>query len=146
MEKIEQKKKLPEIQRKLVLKFPKRLIDQPVIYRLTKDFDLMFNILKADISPDEEGLLVIELSGTEENFCRGVEFLKRLGIGIQPLSKDLHFDEQRCTHCGVCVPICPVEALVMDKETYKLKFLKDKCIACEICIKICPPRAIQLEF
>ena len=49
--------------RKVVLRFPHRLVDKPIIYRLVKDYDLQFNILKASITPKEEGLLVLELSG-----------------------------------------------------------------------------------
>jgi len=133
-----------EIVRKLVLKFPKHLIDRPVVYHLIKDYNLMANILKASIQPDAEGILVLELSGKKEDFDEGLKFLKKLGIEVQPLSKDIKFDEKICYHCGVCVPICPVGALKMDKETHLVSFDKDKCIACELCIKVCPPKAIKL--
>ncbi len=140
----EQQKKL--VQHKLVLKFPKGLIDRPIVYHLVKDFDLMINILKATIQPDAEGIMILEISGEKQNFDKGVSFLKKQGIEIQPLSKDIKFDEKICTHCGVCIPICPVGALKIDKETYLVSFDKDKCIACELCIKICPPKAIKLVF
>ena len=78
-----------EISRKLVLKFPKHLIDRPVVYHLVKDYDLMINILKASIQPDAEGVLVLELSGSKQNFDEGLKFLKKLGIEVQPLSKDI---------------------------------------------------------
>ncbi|MCS7151021.1 MAG: 4Fe-4S binding protein [Endomicrobia bacterium] len=133
-----------EVIKKLVLKFPKRLIDQPIVYHLVKDYDLMINILKASVQPDAEGIMVLELSGKKENFDKGINFLKKLGVEIQPLSKDIKFDEKLCYNCGVCVPICPVGALVMDKKTYQVSFDKQKCIACELCIKVCPPRAIKL--
>lgn len=133
-----------EIVKKLVLKFPKRLIDQPIVYRLVKDYDLMINILKASVQPDAEGILVLELSGNKENFDKGINFLKRLGVEVQPLSKDIKFDEKICYHCGVCIPVCPVGALKMNKETYTVSFDKNKCIACELCIKVCPPKAIKL--
>lgn len=133
-----------EIVKRLVLKFPKRLIDQPIVYRLVKDYNLVINILKASVQPDAEGVMVLELSGIKENFDKGVNFLKRLGVEIQPLSKDIKFDEKVCYHCGVCIPICPVGALKMDNETHTVSFDKNKCIACELCIKVCPPRAIKL--
>ncbi|MFZ0050244.1 MAG: NIL domain-containing protein, partial [Desulfobaccales bacterium] len=31
----------------LVLRFNREVVDQPIIYRLVKDFDLEFNLLKA---------------------------------------------------------------------------------------------------
>ena len=33
----------------LILKFTKAVVDQPIIYRLVKDYDLEFNLLKATI-------------------------------------------------------------------------------------------------
>ncbi|MDD2373399.1 MAG: NIL domain-containing protein, partial [Syntrophomonadaceae bacterium] len=34
--------------------------EQPIIYQLIKDYDLVVNILKADINPQKEGYLVVE--------------------------------------------------------------------------------------
>jgi hypothetical protein len=51
------------ISKRIVLHFPHRLVDQPIVYKLVKDFDLQFNILKAYVTPQEEGLMVLELSG-----------------------------------------------------------------------------------
>ena len=46
------------VARRVVLHFPRSLVDQPIIYKLVRDFDLQFNILKASVTPNEEGLLV----------------------------------------------------------------------------------------
>lgn len=132
--------------KRIVLHFPHRLVDQPIIYRLVKEFDLQFNILKAYVTPQEEGLMVLELTGEKENYEKAIAYLKKSGVKIQPLSKDIIRNEKQCTHCGVCVPICPVDALVVDKETRKVNFDKDKCIACELCIKVCPTRAMEIHF
>lgn len=64
-----------EISRKLVLKFPKQLIDRPIVYHLVKDYNLMINILKASIQPDAEGIMVLELSGKKQDFDNGIHFL-----------------------------------------------------------------------
>jgi len=132
--------------KKIVLRFPDRLVDQPIVYKLVKDFDLQFNILKASVTPQEEGLMVLELTGKKENYELGVEYLKSCGVKIQPLSKDIIRNEKKCTDCGVCVPICPTEALEVDPKTRKINFDNKKCIACELCIKICPPRAMEVHF
>ena len=131
---------------RIVLKFPHRLVDQPVIYRMVKDYDLEFNILKAYVTPREEGLLVLELTGEDKKFNKAIAFAKSLGVSVQPLSKDIKRNETKCTHCGACVPICPTEALVIDPKTRKVEFYSEKCIACELCIKACPPRAMELDF
>ena len=75
--------------KRIVLHFPHRLVDQPIVYRLVKDFDLSFNILKAFVTPKEEGLMVLELTGEEENYKKGIAYLKKCGVKIQPLSKDV---------------------------------------------------------
>ncbi len=131
---------------RIVLKFPHRLVDQPIIYKMVKDYDLEFNILKAHVTPKEEGLLVLELKGEDKNFDKALKYAKSLGLAVQPLSKDIKRDEEKCTHCGACVPICPTEALIIDPKTQKVLFHNDKCIACELCIKACPPRAMELHF
>lgn len=132
--------------KKIVLHFPSRLVDQPIVYKLVKDFNLQFNILKASVTSGEEGLMVLELTGKGEDYEKGIEYLKSCGVKIQPLSKDVVRDEVKCTHCGVCVPVCPTGALVVDPKTRKVIFHNDKCIACELCVKICPPRAMEVHF
>jgi len=134
------------VSRKIVIKFPHRLVEQPIVYRMVKDHELEFNILKAYVTPKEEGLLVLELTGEDKNFDSAISYLKKLGVSVQPLSKDIKRDEDKCTHCGACVPICPTEALVVDPKTRKVEFYNEKCIACELCIKACPPRAMELHF
>ena len=134
------------VSKRMVLKFPHRLVDQPIVYRMVKDYELQFNILKAYVTPREEGLSVLELTGEEKNFDKAIGFAKSLGVTVQPLSKDIKRNDARCTHCGACVPICPTEALVVDPKTRKVDFYNEKCIACELCIKACPPRAMELCF
>jgi ferredoxin len=132
--------------KRIVLHFPHRLVDQPIVYKLVKDFDLRFNILKAYVTPQEEGLMVLELSGKEENFKQGIDYLQSAGVRIQPLSEDIIRNSAKCTDCGVCVPICPTQALVVDPATRKVLFYDHKCIACELCIKICPTHAMEVHF
>jgi len=134
------------VSKRIVLHFPHRLVNQPIVYKLVKEYDLQFNILKAFVTPEEEGLMVLELSGKRDNFDKGIEYLKSCGVKMQPLSQDVVRNEAKCTNCGVCVPICPTQALTVDKQTRKVKFDNKKCIACELCVRICPPRAMEVHF
>ncbi|MDD5427828.1 MAG: 4Fe-4S binding protein [Candidatus Omnitrophica bacterium] len=134
------------VSKRIVLTFPHKLVDEPIVYKLVKDFDLVFNILQAKITPKEEGLMVLELKGKKENYVAGVKYLTGLGVKIQPLSKDVTRDESRCTQCGACISVCPTEALYIDKKTMKVLFDSDKCIACELCVRACPPRAMVVKF
>lgn len=134
------------VKKRIVLTFPHNMVDKPIVYKLVKDFDLTFNILQAKIMPNEEGIMVIELEGKKENYAKGVDYLKESGVKIEPLSKEVLRDEDRCTHCGACVTVCPTEALYVDKKTMKVIFDAEKCIACELCVKACPPRAMIVKF
>ena len=134
------------VSKKIVLTFPHNLLDKPIVYKLVKDFNLTFNILQARVTPEEEGLLILELSGKKEDYEKGINYLTDLGVKIKPLSKDIIRDEERCTHCGACVVICPSGALNLEKDTMKVNFDAKKCIACELCVKTCPPRAMKVKF
>ena len=134
------------VSKRIVLTFPHNLLDKPVVYKLVKDFNLTFNILQARVTPEEEGLLVLELNGDKEDYDKGVKYLSELGVKMQPLSKDVTRDDNKCTHCGACVTICPTGALSLEKQTMKVNFDSKKCIACELCVKTCPPRAMLVKF
>ena len=48
----------------LILRFPKKEVQKPIVCYLARDFELTFNILNATIPPREEGIMVLELSGS----------------------------------------------------------------------------------
>jgi L-aspartate semialdehyde sulfurtransferase ferredoxin len=134
------------ISKRIVLHFPKRMVDEPILYRLIKDFDLQFNILKASITPEAEGLMVVELKGGQNNYDQGVQYLIDSGVRIQSLSQDVTRNEERCTSCGACVTVCPAGAFSFEPATMVVSFNNAKCVACGLCIKACPPRAMELHF
>jgi len=134
------------ISRRIVLHFPHRLVNQPIVSRLVKEFGLEFNILKAAVTPGEEGLLVMELTGNRRDYDRGVKYLTEAGVKIQSLSQDVVRNESRCTHCGACITMCPTGAFTLEQGTRKVIFNDNKCVVCELCIKACPPRAMELYF
>jgi ferredoxin len=135
-----------EISHKLTLHFPSRVVNQPVIYNLIKNFDLSFNIMKASIIPDEEGFVVIELTGQPENYEAGIRYLQDSGVRIEALSQNVQRNEERCAQCGACIGFCPTGAFVLDPVTRSVSFDNNLCIACELCLKACPSRAMKLHF
>ena len=134
------------VSRRIVLHFPDRLVDKPIVSRLVKDFGLEFNILKASVSPGQEGLLVMELTGDRRSYDKGVKYLTEVGVRIQSLSQDVVRNEARCTHCGACITLCPSGAFSLEPGTRKVLFDHTKCVVCELCIKACPPHAMELYF
>jgi ferredoxin len=134
------------VAKRIVLRFPQRLVDRPIVSRLVRDYNLDFNILKASVTQDDEGLMVLELSGQQNDYDRGIRYLTASGVQIQSLSQDVLRNEERCTHCGACVAVCPPHAFEVDPVTRKVLFHDEKCVACGLCIKACPPRAMEVHF
>ena len=131
---------------RIVLNFPSNQVDKPIVYKLAKDFNLEFNILKAYVNPKEEGLMVIELRGEKKEYDRALEYLKKEKVRIETLAKDVTRDDQKCVHCGLCVGVCPVEALVIEPESREVIFYNEKCIACGMCVKACPYVAMEMRI
>ena len=132
--------------KRIVLNFPHNLIDKPIAYNLVKDYNLVFNILQAKITPNEKGLMVLELSGKDKDYAKGIKFLQDQGIEVQTLSRDVRRNDKRCTHCGACIAVCPTGALYVNRETMEVVFDIEKCIACELCVAACPPRAMEVKL
>ena len=121
-------------------------MSQPVTYHLVKDYDLMVNILRGVVTPNEESGLVVELSGAKHALDAGMKYLAETGIQVQPLGQDIKWHQEKCIHCTACVPSCPTQALTVDLDTMVVSFEKEKCIACEMCIQVCPYRAVEIQF
>lgn len=129
---------------KIVLRFSADRSEQPVIYRLVRDFDLIVNILKASINPHKEGTMVLELTGPR--YSEGIEYLRQQGISVQPLTQEVIRNEEKCTHCGACTVHCPTKALSIQYPTMEVKFCGDDCVVCLMCLKVCPVKAMEVRI
>ncbi len=50
---------------------------------------------------------------------------------------------EKCTNCGECLQVCPLEAISPGKERPRID--PDLCTDCGTCSDICPERAIEGE-
>lgn len=130
----------------LVLRFSKEVVDQPIIFRLVKDYDLEFNLLKATIYPGREGLIVMELRGHPKNFRRGIKYLKDSGVKVQRMAHEVRRNEEVCFQCGACTALCPTGALHVERPAMEVIFDPGKCSACELCCVVCPARAMEVRL
>jgi len=133
--------------KKLMLFFPRWESEKPIIYHLVKDHNLVVNVYRARITPEEEGYLVLDVTGTEEDIQRGVDFMRTFDVTINDTTKGVSRDKERCTHCGHCVAHCPTEALsIGDAATREVVYAEEKCIECLACIRVCPYGACASAF
>jgi ferredoxin len=122
----------------VLLIFYKEIMYKPIIYRLAKDFDVVFNVLEAKILPKLEGRLILELQGSEESIADGIDYLTREGVLVETLADKIVRDEERCVHCGACTSVCRVDALSIDRTTMEVEFNHEVCVACGLCKIACP--------
>jgi ferredoxin len=135
------------MKKRMILRFKRNTIDKPVVYGLVKNYNLVVNILRANISPKAESMMVVEIEGRESDFEKGMGYLRDLNIGTEPIEQDINRDEQKCVHCGVCTSVCAPEALyIPDRSTMKVEFDYQRCVACELCVKVCPVKAMSVFF
>ena len=132
--------------RKVVLHFPPQIIDQPITYRLIKDFGLVVNILRAQIAPHEWGRMVVELAEDGGRWQDALDYLRGLGVAVEPLASEARWHEDRCVHCTACIGPCPSQALYLaDPQTRTIAYDQERCIACGLCVKVCPYRAMEIQ-
>ncbi len=74
--------------RKVMLKYPEHLIQEPVLFRMARQFDVMPNIRRARVT-DTVGEIALELDGTPENLERGIRYLQEQGVQVEPIEGDI---------------------------------------------------------
>ncbi|AKV71032.1 MAG: NIL domain-containing protein [Microcystis sp.] len=134
------------MKKRVTLTFPKKAVHMPVTYRLAKDFNIAANIIRAQVAPNQVGTLVLELSGDIDELEAAIEWLQLQNIGVSQVSREIVIDEEKCVDCGLCTGVCPTEALTLDPESFRLKFLRSRCVVCEQCIPTCPVVAISTNL
>ena len=68
--------------------FPQELIKEPVTFRMARQFDVIPNIRRANVT-ETIGELVLELEGEEENLEKGIKYMTDLGVKVEPLVGDI---------------------------------------------------------
>ena len=68
--------------------FVQELIKEPVIWKLAKQFDVITNIRRADVT-DDRGWVILELDGEEDEIERGLEWVEEQGVRVEPVYEDI---------------------------------------------------------
>ncbi|MQG16841.1 MAG: FeS-binding protein [SAR202 cluster bacterium] len=76
------------ISKRYIFTFPTKMVTEPVIYNLGKDFEIETNIRRADVREDT-GWVILELKGTEEEIEKGLNWVASKGVRVDSISGDL---------------------------------------------------------
>ena len=86
--------------------------------------------------------------------CEGLIAAKKFGF-LNPVHTTNFIPEiieEKCTGCGKCVSLCPVEAMTLVTASdphkpgkKKAKLDKDQCLGCGVCLKGCNVDALKLK-
>lgn len=127
------------------LRFPPDMSSEPLVCRLPRLYDVDFTILRAQITPRQEGFLTLALLGAPEACAKGIEFLRSHDVLVTPVAQRIWHDEAKCMQCGMCTALCSTSALAMDTQNRLLVFNKEHCTACGRCTRVCPVHALQMD-
>jgi ferredoxin len=125
------------------LHFDTALVDKPIVSHVVKTYDVDLNILQARVTPAEDGMMFLIMSGTDAQLDDAVAYLQSVGVETVVTSKSLILNEEKCVHCGACVGQCLPKALSVDPRTRRVAYDGSACIACELCVPACPFGAIE---
>ena len=53
-------------------------------------------------------------------------------------------DERKCTGCGECVDICPVDVYEL-QDGKSVPVNAEDCLGCESCVEVCPNGAVTID-
>ncbi len=76
------------VMRRVRLTYLDRMIKEPVIYQLGRDFGVVTNIRRADVQ-EGIGWVILELEGDEDAIDRGLDWVRSLGIRVDPAMGDV---------------------------------------------------------
>jgi ABC-type methionine transport system ATPase subunit len=73
---------------RLHLTFPENLIQEPIIWRLSRQYDIITNIRRANVE-EKVGWVILEVEGTEEALEQGVTWMREVGVQVDRLDGDV---------------------------------------------------------
>jgi L-aspartate semialdehyde sulfurtransferase ferredoxin len=76
------------LKRQYELIYPTHMIKEPLIYKMSKTLDVIFNIRRAKVTP-KIGEIVLELEANDEkSLNEAVQYLVKNGVTVEPVTHD----------------------------------------------------------
>ncbi len=73
---------------KIHITFPEGKIKEPIIYQIGRDYKVVTNIRKADVT-EKTGWVDLELTGESAEIERTITGLKEKGVKVDPIEKNV---------------------------------------------------------
>jgi ABC-type methionine transport system ATPase subunit len=73
---------------KFYMTYPTRLVREPLIYWVSRKFEVVTNIRSASVS-EEIGIIALELDGTREAIDGAVAWFREQGVTVEPIEKNV---------------------------------------------------------
>ncbi|MFH1788990.1 MAG: 4Fe-4S binding protein [Candidatus Altiarchaeota archaeon] len=129
--------------KKYRLTYPTERLGDAVLAEAILAKKTLVNILRANVDYDE-GVLVISVMDTPAKERELISYIKSRGVAVEELSGEIVKDSSRCVDCGVCVGVCPTDAISASEDKVIL-FDNEACVQCGACIEACPFSAVTLR-
>lgn len=68
--------------------FPEDKIKEPIIYQIGREYKVVTNIRKADVT-EKTGWVDLELIGDPKEIERAVEGMKKKGVKVDPIERNI---------------------------------------------------------
>lgn len=75
------------MKKRVKLIFPQRLVREPIIFTMAKNYNVMPNIRRARVT-DTVGEMVLELEGEQEDLEKGLKALRSQGVEVEFIETD----------------------------------------------------------
>ena len=75
------------VKRRAIFTFSAEIIREPIIYTLSQQFNVVTNILRADLSEDS-GWVVLELDGTKKDIEQCIDWVIGRGVRVDPVDEE----------------------------------------------------------
>ena len=72
------------MKKRFFLTFPQQILGEPLIYTLSRDYDVIPNIQGASITKDQ-GMMALELDGEGGSIDRAVEYLRSRKVQVDAI-------------------------------------------------------------
>ena len=76
------------MKKQVMFTFPEKLIKEPIIFNLGRQFKIVPNIRRADVT-ESKGWVVLELEGDEKDIDRGIAWVTGKGVRVDPVVGDI---------------------------------------------------------